>query len=241
MKHAVVAVALAATLLPIAAAADATAPPAPPAPPPKATVTGIPLDAPWKVTVYQLARKTFIHPAWGWQHSERNYNVGVALATGDGLHIDRDVLFAACFLHDMAAFAPYAREGHTEHGDVAAEESVAVLRDAGFPMDKIAGVQAAEHGHMYYTPPGNRPEAMVLHDADSLDFLGDIAAARMLALVGEKGDGVAPIVKALRHMVADIPPKLVTRTGRAMGQRRAAELKKYLDALDAEASKGALL
>ena len=112
------------------------------------TASGIPLDAPWKVTIYHLARTTFIHPAWGWQHSERNYRVARSLAQGDGLKIDDDVLFAACFLHDMAAYAPYEEKG-VEHGDRAAQTSVEVLRDAGFPMSKIAAVQAAERGHMY--------------------------------------------------------------------------------------------
>src|SRR5579872_5978806 len=72
------------------------------------TATGIALDAPWKVTIYQMARTTFKHPAWGWQHSERNYRVALQLAQGDGLKVDDDVLFAAAFMHDMAAFQPCA-------------------------------------------------------------------------------------------------------------------------------------
>src|ERR1700730_9911301 len=60
----------------------------------KTTVTGIPLDAPWKVKIYDLARSHFKHPAWGWQHCERNYQVAMRLAHGDGLRVDADVLFA---------------------------------------------------------------------------------------------------------------------------------------------------
>jgi len=41
----------------------------------------------------------------------------------------------------------------------AAQTSVAVLRDAGFPIRKIAAVEAAERGHMYYSDPGTLPEA----------------------------------------------------------------------------------
>lgn len=40
---------------------------------PQATPAGIPLNAPWKVKIYALAHTKFLHPAWGWQHSERNY------------------------------------------------------------------------------------------------------------------------------------------------------------------------
>lgn len=39
---------------------------------PAATPAGVPLDTPWKVRIYKLAHARFLHPAWGWQHSERS-------------------------------------------------------------------------------------------------------------------------------------------------------------------------
>lgn len=200
---------------------------------PTQTATGIPLDAPWKVRIYELARSKFLHPAWGWQHSERNYRLGLELAQGDGLHVDTDVLFAASFLHDMAAFMPCA-DVHLEHGACAALQSPAILRGAGFPVAKIPAVQAAERGHMYYMNPGSDPAAIVLHDADSLDFLGDIGAARMLSLTGEKAPSFAPAVGTLRKFLRDIPPRLITRTARGIGEQRVAELRAFLDMLDSE-------
>jgi uncharacterized protein len=198
-----------------------------------ASVTGIPLDAPWKLSVYHLAQSTFIHPAWGWQHSERNYNVALRLAQEDGLNVDPDVLFAAAFLHDMAAFRPCA-DRRMEHGDCAAIESESILRQAGFPMRKFPAVQAAERGHMYYSNAGTRPEAIVLHDADSLDFLGDIGAARMISLTGEKGASFAPAVKQLRQFLTDIPPRLITKAAQRIGAQRAAELRAFLNQSDAQ-------
>ena len=197
---------------------------------PSATVTGIPLDAPWKATVYALARATFRHPAWGWQHSERDYQLAVEVAKGDGLALDTDVLFAAAFLHDMAAFPPY-EEPKTEHGDVAAVKSEPILRDAGFPMAKFPAVQAAMREHMYYSKVGAIPEAIALHDADSLDFLGAAGAARMLALTGEGKPDIQPAIRSLRRFVSDIPPKLVTNTAKRIGAQRAAELARFLDSL----------
>lgn len=197
------------------------------------SVTGIPLDAPWKVSIYHLARTTFTHPAWGWQHSERNYNLGLRLAKEDGLHVDTDVLFAASFLHDMAAFKPCADE-KMEHGDCAAIESESVLRDAGFPMQKFPAVQMAERAHMYYRDTGNSPEAIVLHDADSLDFLGDVGAARLIALTGAKAPSFAPAIKQLQQLLAAIPPRLVTKAAQRIGAQRAAELRAFLQAVQQE-------
>jgi uncharacterized protein len=204
---------------------------------PPQTATGIPLDAPWKVTIYNLATSRFHHPAWGWQHSERNYRIALELAKGDGLRVDTDVLFAAAFLHDMAAFMP-CKDTKLEHGECAAEQSGAILRAAGFPMEKLPSVQAAERGHMYYSNPGTQPEAIVLHDADSLDFLGDIGAARMLSLTGETAESFARAVKTLRSFVRDIPPRLITKTAQQMGVQRAAELERFLNALQAQTFDG---
>ena len=203
------------------------------------TVTDIPLDAPWKVAIYELARHKFLHPAWGWQHSERNYNVAMELAKGDRLTVDTDVLFAACFLHDMAAFPPYD-QGHKgmEHGDVAAIDSEQVLRDAGFPMSKFPAVQAAERGHMFYSDPGTQPEAIVLHDADSLDFLGDIGAARMISLTGASAASFGAAIKQLQTFVEQIPPQLKTKTAQRIGVERAAELRQFLQAVENESAGG---
>ncbi|HEV2443099.1 MAG TPA: HD domain-containing protein [Steroidobacteraceae bacterium] len=217
-------------ILGIVGAASAAASPA-------ATAAGIPLDAPWKVRIYELAHSKFLHPAWGWQHSERDYLVAVQLAQGDGLHVDEDVLFAAAFLHDMAAFMP-CKQSKMEHGVCAALQARAMLRGTGFPMQKLAAVQAAERGHMFYSQAGSDPNAIVLHDADSLDFLGNIGAARIIALTGEKAPSFAPAVKTLRGFLKDIPPRLITRTAQRIGAERAAELKSFLDSLQAESYGG---
>ena len=189
------------------------------------------------MTIYQLARSKFHHPAWGWQHSERNYRIALQLAQGDGLHVDTDVLFAAAFLHDMSAFMP-CPDTKLEHGECAAQQSGAILIAAGFPTQKFPAVQAAERGHMYYSNPGTQPEAIVLHDADSLDFLGDIGAARMISLTGESAESFGRAVKALRSFLRDIPPRLVTKTAQRIGAARAAELERFLDALQVETFDG---
>ena len=204
---------------------------------PTVTATGIRLNAPWKVKIYELAHTHFRHPAWGWQHSERDYRLALRLARDDQLKVDKDALFAAAFLHDMAAFHPCA-DRKMEHGACAALESPAILKRVGFPMRKIAIVQQAERGHMYYSNPGHDPTAIVLHDADSLDFLGDIGAARMISLTGAKAPSFAPAVKTLRKFLTVIPPRLITPAARRIGRKRLAELRAFLDTLQRETYDG---
>ena len=227
-------------LMAVALGAAASAAAAPASHAPARSATGIPLDAPWKVKLYALARDHFHHPAWGWQHSERDYRLAVRIARDDHLTVDKDALFAAAFLHDMAAFDPCA-DRKMEHGACAALLSPAILKRIGFPMRKIAIVQQAERGHMYYSNPGRNPTAIVLHDADSLDFLGAIGAARMIALTGAKAGSFAPAIKTLRTFLTVIPPRLITPSARRIGRRRVAQLTAFLTALQRQTYDGRAL
>lgn len=94
---------------------------------------------------------------------------------------------------------------------------------------------------MFYSAAGSDPNAVVLHDADSLDFLGDIGAARTIALTGEKAPSFAPAVQTLRGYLKDIPPRLITRSARRMGAERAAQLESFLDGLQAQSYGGAAM
>ncbi|MGA1498640.1 MAG: HD domain-containing protein, partial [Steroidobacteraceae bacterium] len=150
------------------------------------TPAGIPLDAPWKQAVYDFVSQNLQHTAWGLQHSERDYVLALSLARQEGLSVDLDVLFAAAFLHDMGAFTPYSDRG-SDHSQVSAEAMAGILEPAGFPMEKLPLVQGAALAHMYYSPVPDEPHAQVLHDADTLNFLGSVGIMRILSLTTRSG------------------------------------------------------
>ena len=64
----------------------------------------------WREVVRQFAAQNFKNPAWGYSHSVGDYKLAKDLAEADHATLDDDVLFAAAYLHDMAAFAPWDRE-----------------------------------------------------------------------------------------------------------------------------------
>ena len=70
----------------------------------------------WRETVRTFAAEHFRNPAWGYSHCERDYGLARELASADGVTLDDDVLFAAAYLHDMAAFPPWAKAG-VDHAD----------------------------------------------------------------------------------------------------------------------------
>ena len=188
----------------------------------------------WRGKVVALASKNFRHPAWGYSHCRRDYSLAQALAAKDHVTLDDDVLFAAAYLHDMAGFAPW-RDDKRDHSDVAADLVGTVLDGSDFPRAKLEAVRAAIRTHMFYRDPTG-PEAIYLHDADALDWLGAVGVARILALVDPQGgapDGAAA-VKTIEGYLVNTPSRIVSPAGKALAATRIAEEKTILQALRAE-------
>ncbi len=185
-------------------------------------------EQPWRTTVRAFALEHFKNPAWGYSHCLRDYALATALAKTDRVGLDDDVMFAAAYLHDMAAFAPYAKEG-VDHADRAAELVETILKGTGFPDAKLDAVRSAIRTHMYFRDPLT-PEARYLHDADALDWLGAIGIARVTALVDPNGGSPAgpDVVKMLDENLAKVPGRVLSPAGRRLVPARRATLERYL-------------
>lgn len=200
---------------------------------------------PWRAGLEAFAKAHFRHPAWGWQHSRRDYNLARDLARADGVMVDDDVLFAAAFIHDIAAFVPWEDEDPShDHSDVGAAKLGDVLLGLGFPAAKIDAVREATRTHMYYRK-AVAPEAIYLHDADALDWLGAIGVARIIATVEhgnpppDKPDpDAAPDLTAavaqIEQNLKDVPPGVQSPAGRARIPALVMEARTFLDRLKAE-------
>jgi uncharacterized protein len=210
-----------AALWTVAAAATATADP------PAAQVS-------WREQVRRFAEEHFKNPAWGYSHCRRDYALARELAAADHVKLDDDVLYAAAYLHDMAAFPPWEKEG-VDHADEAAAIVETVLKSTGFPMAKVDAVRGAIRTHMYERDPVG-PEALYLHDADALDWLGAIGVARIFGLVDPAGGRPTgpEVVPMLETNLAKVPPRVLSPAGRARVGKREQELKEYLRDLRAE-------
>jgi HD superfamily phosphodiesterase len=219
---------LRAAALCIAVVAAQPAAAAPAAPAPAATD--------WRAGVRELAAKHFKNPAWGYSHCMRDYALARELAAADHAALDDDVLFAAAYLHDLAAFKPWEND-KLDHSDVAAGIVDTILKGTGFPMAKIDAVRGAIRTHMYYRDPVG-PEALYLHDADALDWLGAIGVARIVALVDPNGgspDG-PKAVKMLEDNLKNVPTRVFSPAGKAMVPPRQAELESFLKDLRRESN-----
>lgn len=189
---------------------------------------------PWRSHVTSFAAENFKHPAWGFSHCQRDYALARSMAATDHVTVDDDVLFAAAFLHDMAAFPKWA-EDKKDHSDVAAAKIDIVLAGTDFPEAKKEAVRAAIRTHMFYRDPVG-PEARYLHDADALEWLGAIGIARDFGLVDPKGGRPLPqdALNDLQENRDKVPSRIVTPAGKALIAPRLAEEKVFIDALSRE-------
>lgn len=189
---------------------------------------------PWREVVSKFAQDHFHNPAWGYSHCKRDYELARQLAAADGVRLDDDVLYAASYLHDMAAFEPWEKSG-VDHADQAAAIVDTVLKNTGFPMKKIEAVRGAIRTHMFdRTPEG--PEALYLHDADALDWLGAIGVARIFGLVDAKGEAPTgpEVIPMLESNLAKVPPRVLSPAGKARVAERSEQLSRFLRELRAQ-------
>jgi hypothetical protein len=199
-----------------------------------AAVQATPPASDWRAVVSKFAQEHFKNPAWGYSHCVRDYALARELAAADRVTLDDDVLYAAAYLHDMAAFEPWEKSG-VDHADQAANIVDTILKNTGFPMKKIDAVRGAIRTHMYDRNPVGS-EALYLHDADALDWLGAVGVARVIGLVEPHGGSPTgpEAVAMLDSYLAKVPARVLSPAGKARMPERRAQLETFLHALRAE-------
>ena len=206
------------------------------------TSTGIPLDSLWKQKIYQFAKNNVKHAAWGIAHSERNYHLSMILAEHENLKVDQDVIFAAAFFHDIGAIEPF-RKNDVEHSQLAVAIAEPILKSYGFPMQKWPKVKTAILGHMYYAKRPKDKEAIVLHDADALDFFGTIGIVRLVSITERHrwSPSLAGAFTTLEKFKTEVTNALITHTAKKMALQRIAEMNQFLGSLNRETFNGQAL
>jgi uncharacterized protein len=166
--------------------------------------------------------------------------VALTEAVGAGLEYDRDVVAAAAWLHDLGVFAGHRPEDPEhlagwDHVAYTCSRAPAILRDAGFPEEKVLAVLDAIREHQ----PKDEPttiEATVLRDADILEQLGAVGILRIVSKVGRdtRYPRFTDAVAVLRHNLHDLPGKIRLESTRRLAQPRIDLLREFLRGVDDE-------
>lgn len=121
-------------------------------------------------------------PVHDFDHVLRVYRLAERLAIAEGA--DLEIIRAAALLHDSQGSSPQGEgNARTEHHILSAQFAGEILTRKGWPTEKILAVQHCIRAHRFRSKE-DKPqtvEAEVLFDADKLDVLGAIGAARTIA------------------------------------------------------------
>lgn len=193
-------------------------------------------------------------PVHDFRHVLRVYRIAERLAEKEGA--DLPIVRAAALLHDSRGSAPGKDGGERAgHHITSAEFAGEVLAEKGWQPEKIKAVQHCILAHRYrggeYKP--ETLEAKVLFDADKLDVLGAIGAARTIAYAALDGEPVyaEPSEKFLKtgktepdephssyheflFKLRNVKDKMFTRSGKALAESRHAYLVSFYEQLQAE-------
>jgi uncharacterized protein len=127
-------------------------------------------------------------PVHDFDHVLRVTRLAKRLALAEGA--DPEIVNAAALLHDSKGSAPDpGGNARAEHHITSAHFAGEVLSAKGWPEDKIKAVQHCILAHRFRGKE-DKPEtieAKVLFDADKLDVLGAIGAARTIAYAALAG------------------------------------------------------
>jgi uncharacterized protein len=158
---------------------------------------------------------------------------------------DGDVLAAAVLLHDCVAVEKNSPL-RSQASKLAAEKASAILRHLGWPEVKVVAVAHAILTHSFSANiPPESLEAKILQDADRLDAIGMVGAARCFYVAGRLGsqlyDPADPraerrAIDDRRYSIDHFPAKLFrladgfqTAAGAALARERHQRLEKFYD------------
>lgn len=144
-----------------------------------------PLLALWRPRLEALLQAQTSHQdgAHDVGHVQRVVAMALRLAQTEP-QADRLVILAAALLHDIVN-VPKNSPDRPRASQLAAELAVRLLASAGFPPEKLPGVAHAIAAHSFsagITPTSI--EAQIVQDADRLEALGAIGAARTFYIAG---------------------------------------------------------
>lgn len=103
---------------------------------------------------------------------------------------DAEVLLAACLLHDCVSVEKNSPL-RSQASRLAAEKAAGPLRDLGWEADKTAKTMHAIEAHSFSAAIAPQTlEAKILQDADRLDAIGMVGAARCFYIAGRMGSAL---------------------------------------------------
>lgn len=163
-------------------------------------------------------------------HAKRTLYISRLLARTENLDYDEEALSFACYFHDISAFKPYRPEGAFDHALESSKLMPGLASEFGIAEKKRDIIVEAVKLHNK-KGQGTFNETMLLRNADAVDYLGFIAAARDFSKHhGDMAEALSQLKKH-RDEFAALPE---LKTAVYMAEPRIKKLDYFIAAFEAE-------
>ena len=167
---------------------------------------------------------------WAGPHVRRLFKLIDRIAAG--LTYDREALCYAVWLHDWGAFPRFYRSG-VDHGlrsrQVAETEILPQIQITA--QQKKIILDAIEYHDYRCVLPAGSQEAVLLREADFLDFLGAIGVAREF---GWGPNQIKKVIARIKSRRDGIRGRFTIRAAQAIAEERLDRMEKILEWIDEE-------
>ena len=164
---------------------------------------------------------------WGINHTRRLLHLISII--GGGVQYDQEVVWLAAHLHDWGAYSPWAQAGidHVIRSRQVAQE---FLQEREVPDELIQAVLECIESH-HLGDPDRRIEAILLSDADALDFLGAVGVLRDFA---KKPKALREAYKSTKYRREKLPRMICLDKTKEIAQKRIQEMDQILSDFEEE-------
>jgi uncharacterized protein len=164
---------------------------------------------------------------WGINHTRRLLQLMAII--GQDLVVDSEALWVATHLHDWGAYSPWAQKD-VDHALRSSQVAGPFLMERGYPEEKIALV--TEIIALHHAGGADRsPEAILLRDADILDFLGVVGILRDFS---KNPKDMRKAYEVIRQRRAKLPGMLALPAAQTIAAERVKEMDALLAQFEAE-------
>jgi uncharacterized protein len=176
----------------------------------------------------ELARLTEQYGgAWGINHTRRLLHLIDIIGADREYNVD--AVWVAAHLHDWGGYAPWQLDG-VDHAARSTEVAAEFLKDHGYPDDFAALVlECIEFHHSPH--PDRSIEAVLLCDADMLDFLGVVGVLRDFS---KNAKNLRKAYETTRKRRAKLPGSLILEKSKEIAARRLRQMDDLFAAFEAD-------
>ena len=148
---------------------------------------------------------------------------------GEGIQFNQEVVWLAAYLHDWGAYSPWAQAG-VDHALRSRQIAQEFLMERDTPDELLQPVLECIESH-HLGDPNRRIEAILLSDADALDFLGAVGILRDVARKPRDLRGAYQAIKNRRQI---IPGMICLEKTKEIAQKRIEEMDTILKTFEEE-------